>query len=101
MIRPRVRRVQSLEMRNDKLLLGVELVPQGKQSRDSMISPRRLSRCRNPLALTRRPPLPLRIQASAVTGSNETRWVIEHGSSESGAAEVKQLSATGETLRRS
>ena len=95
---PRVRRIQSIKLQDDKLLLGVELVRQGNSHVTYDLAQKTLAKSEsidpNPMAAAS--PSDSILTAA---GRGETRWVIERASSESTVAEAKQLSASGEVLR--
>jgi hypothetical protein len=102
---PRISRIHSIGMRDDKLLLGVELVPGGTgqvaydfakktlelgddnapQSTASAASPEGVAGNIDPV--------------TTVPGRNGTRWVIDRTAKGATTTEAKQFSSTGELLR--
>ena len=83
---PRFSRIQSLAMRDENLLLGVDLVPPGAGHVLYDVADKSL-RLKDTDEKTSGEP------SGSTAGRDGTRWVIE-------GTEVKQLSANGEFLRR-
>ena len=103
---PRISRIRSLGMRDDKLLLGVDLVPPGPgsvlydfeqktiKSSDADSPPSTASATSSDgLTATVDPVM-------TVSGRNGTRWVIDRTAKGAPTTEVKQFSPTGEFLRK-
>lgn len=88
---PRISRIRSLGIQDDQLLLGVDLV--SPQTEGYVL----YDVARNAMELSddgKLPPPP----SEASAGRNGTRWVIDR--TETGVTELKQLSSSGEFLRR-
>ena len=97
---PRFSRIRSLAIRDEDLLLGVDLVPQraGQVIYDTAGRTTKLSDTNTnssaPPATTASDPV------TTVSGRNGTRWVIERTEKGSNESELKQFSSSGEFLRR-
>jgi hypothetical protein len=87
---PRFSRIRSLAMRDEDLLLSVDLVPPGEGHVLYDVADKSLS-------LKDTDPETTAPSGDGVAGRDGTRWVIEQGDK---GSEVKQLSANGEFLRR-
>lgn len=87
---PRFSRIRSLAMRDENLLLSVDLVPPGEGHVLYDVADKSLN-------LKDTDAEPTAPSGEGVAGRDGTRWMIEHGDKES---EVKQLSSNGEFLRR-
>jgi hypothetical protein len=87
---PRFSRIRSLAMRDENLLLSVDLVPPGEGHVLYDVADKSLSLKDTDSETTTQ-------SGDGVAGRDGTRWVIEQGDK---GSEVKQLSANGEFLRR-
>lgn len=103
---PRISRIRSLDMRDDKLLLGVDLVPHGpgqvlydfEQKTITLSegdSPASTASATSADGLTN-----IIDPVMTVSGRNGTRWVIDRTANGAPTAEVKQFSSSGEFLRK-
>ncbi|HWM23816.1 MAG TPA: hypothetical protein VNP98_03255 [Chthoniobacterales bacterium] len=103
---PRISRIRSLGMRDDKLLLGVELVPQGPGHvlYDFEQKTIKLSDDDSPDSAASAAPSDGPAEnidpVVMVPGRNGTRWVIDRTAKGAPTTEVKQYSPSGEFLRR-
>jgi hypothetical protein len=86
---PRFSRIRSIAMQDEKLLLAVDLVPPGEGHVLYDVGDKSLSLKDTDPETTPSPSEP----ANSAAGRDGTRWVIE-------GAEVKQISANGDLLRR-
>ena len=103
---PRFSRIQSLALRDEDLLLAVDLVPPGTGHILYNVADKTLN-LKDTDADSNQSPSPAaaaepgdRDAVAAVPGRNGTRWVIDRAEKGSSAIEVKQFSSTGEFLRR-
>ena len=88
---PRISRIRSLSLQDDQLLLGVELVSPESESYVLYDAAGKILK----LSDADRPPSS---PSEASAGRNGTRWVIDR--TQTGATELKQVSSSGEFLRR-
>ena len=95
---PRFSRIRTLTMRDDNLLLAVELVPSGAGHvlYDVSRKTTKLQEGPSPSETGTEDIAP----GAAVPGRDGTRWVIERAEKGSGTTELKQFSASGDFLRR-
>lgn len=101
---PRFSRIRSLTMRDENLLLQVDLVPSGTGHVLHDVA----SKTTGLIEADAQPPAPSPSVNAAgdidpimtVSGRNGTRWVIDRAEKGSGTTELKQFSASGEFLRR-
>jgi hypothetical protein len=101
---PRFSRIRSLALRDENLLLSVELVPPGPghvlyEVADKTVKLKdtdtdSIAGSPSPAATGDIDPV------ATVAGRNRSRWVIDRAEKGSGAVEVKQFSASGDFLRR-
>ena len=101
---PRFSRIRSLAMRDEDLLLGVELVPPGPGHvlYDVASKTTNLEDAGNPSAS---PPPAANVAGDidpimTIPGRNGTRWVIDRTEKGASMTELKQFSSSGEFLRR-
>jgi len=102
---PRFTRIRSLAMRDEDLLLGVELVPPGAGNVLYDVARKTTELIDANADATVSPAPSLTAQGDidpimAVSGRNGTRWVIDRTEKGSSTIELKQFSSSGEFLRR-
>jgi hypothetical protein len=102
---PRFSRIRSMAMRDENLLLAVDLVPPGAghvlyEVADKTVKLKDTDSDSTESA-SPSPALPSGVDPIAsAPGRNGSRWVIDHTEKGSSAVEVKQFSASGDFLRR-
>jgi hypothetical protein len=102
---PRFSRIRSLAMRDEDLLLGVELVPPGAGHVLYDVASKTIN-LEDTDADPTASPTPSAAAAGdidpimTVSGRNGTRWVIDRTEKGSSTTELKQFSSSGEFLRR-
>lgn len=103
---PRISRVRSLEMRADKLLLGVELVSHGTGHVVYDFEQKTIKLSDGDAPAPAASASPVREAAGnidpvmTVSGRNGTRWVIDRAAKGAPTTEVKQFSSSGELLQK-
>jgi hypothetical protein len=102
---PRFSRIQSLAMRDEDLLLAVELVPPGAGHVLYDVAGKTTKLKDTDTDATASPTPSETIAAdidpvTTVSGRNGTRWVIDRTEKGSSTTELKQFSSSGEFLRR-
>jgi hypothetical protein len=102
---PRFSRIRSLAMRDENLLLAVDLVPPGAGHVLYEVADKTV-KLKDADADSREPGSPSPAASgdidpvAAAAGRNGSRWVIDRTEKGSNAVEVKQFSSSGEFLRR-
>jgi hypothetical protein len=102
---PRFSHIHSLALRDEDLLLGVDLVPPGAGHVLYGLSDRTI-KLKDTDADSEASPRPVERGADdidpimTISGRDGTRWVIDRTGKGSSTTELKQFSATGEFLRR-
>lgn len=99
---PRISRIRSLGMRDDKLLLGVDLVPHGPGHvlYDFEQKTIKLSDGDSPVSTASATSSDGTDPVMTISGRNGTRWVIDRTAVGTPTTEVKQFSSSGEFLRK-
>ena len=103
---PRISRIRSIGMRDDKLLLGVELVPHGPGHVLYDFEHKTIELTDGDVAGSIPSAAPVETAADnvdpvlTVAGRNGTRWVIDRTAKGAATTEVKQYSSSGESLWR-
>ncbi|MEP6698485.1 MAG: hypothetical protein ABJB09_02025 [Verrucomicrobiota bacterium] len=94
---PRFSRIRSLALRDEDLLLGVDLIPAGAGHVLYDVAHKTIKLADNDAIDVVSSPTASEV---GVPGRENTRWIIERGVKGEPATELKQISATGEVLRR-
>ena len=97
---PRFTRVRSLAMRDDDLLLGVDLVPPGAGQVAYDLASKKTKLADTEAGSSATPAAPDTEPIMTVSGRHGSRWVIDRSEKGSNETELKQFSSTGEFLRR-
>jgi len=103
---PRISRIRSLGLRDDKLLLGVEMVPHARAQAFYDVANKMVQLSDSDAPEPAASPAPSVAGAGnidpvlTVPGRNGTRWVIDRTAKGTATTELEQFSASGEFLRR-